>query len=479
MAPTDMSGMAGVNVTAMAMALTPEQIAETEWSIENTGRITAHDFKIAIGVLFGLAALTCTGRIFIRLFSRRRLYLDDAFLIFALTSLVGGTAILYKRIHMIYLEFSVLRQDPVASLLAFEQMDELFQQSKWQLAYLPFLWTAIFAVKWCYFAFFYPLLRAMARSIVYYYWLAIAFSVVSWLFLVIGEQLITCPHVGKAAAKCFPVLPASKSALLVLFWICPVLDALCDIMIVSIPILILRQSQMRLITKIGLGVFLCLSVFMIACSIIRASGLYYGNALDYPWQVFWLHAEACIGVIMGSITVYRSTLVGSNEVSDKLHSYFARIFGRGPSHHAHTPDSGENEKGVEWKRRLGIKIPGATLTGLRTMFGADKAKATTKSSSALSQDSDLDLIETDYHAHIKKSTSVSGPTSREAFSEGTCFKTMGHTSSIAAARSAHSEEPQHIGGVAGFLLRLALPAGHRVVLQHRSIGTGETEGRTH
>jgi hypothetical protein len=118
--------------------------------------------------------------------------------------LIGGTAILYTRIHMIYLEFSVLRGDPIASLLAFQQMDNLFEQSKWQLAYLLLLWTAIFAVKWTYLAFFFPLLRAMPKKFIYYYRVSVGFSIVSWLFLVIGEQLITCPYVGKAAGS-FPL----------------------------------------------------------------------------------------------------------------------------------------------------------------------------------------------------------------------------------------------------------------------------------
>jgi len=152
-------------------------------------------------VLFGFAILSFFGRITIRLASRRRLFLDDGFLTFAFVCLIGGTAILYTRIHMIYLEFAVLRGDQIAALLAFQQMDNLFEQSKWQLAYLLLLWTAIFAVKWCYLAFFYPLLRSMSKKFIYYYRFSVAFSIVSWLFLVVGEQLITCPYVGKAAGQ--------------------------------------------------------------------------------------------------------------------------------------------------------------------------------------------------------------------------------------------------------------------------------------
>jgi hypothetical protein len=154
-----------------------------------------------LGVLFGLAILSFFGRITIRLASRRRLFIDDGFLTVAFVCLIGATAICYRRINMIYLEFAVLRGDQIAALLAFQQIDNLFEQSKWQLAYLLLLWTAIFAVKWCYLAFFFPLLRAMPKKFIFYYQFSVAFSIISWLFLVIGEQLITCPHVGKAAGQ--------------------------------------------------------------------------------------------------------------------------------------------------------------------------------------------------------------------------------------------------------------------------------------
>lgn len=213
-------------ISAMAAALTPEQIAQAQWAIANYGRITTHDFKVSsprysekseslkqmqvvLGVLFGFAILSLFGRISIRLILRRRLFLDDGFLIFGFICLVGGTAILYKRIYMIYLEFSVLSGNPTASLLAFKQTNEFLEESKWDVAYPLFLWTAIFAVKWCYFAFFYRLLRAMWKGIVYFYRFAIILSIVSWLFLVVGEQLITCPYVGKAAC----MIPAFGEAL--------------------------------------------------------------------------------------------------------------------------------------------------------------------------------------------------------------------------------------------------------------------------
>jgi hypothetical protein len=158
---------------------------------------------------------------------------------------------------------------------------------------------------------------------------------------------------------------------------------------------------MRLITKIGIGIFLCLSFFMIACSIIRAAGTYYRSALDYPWQVFWLHAEACIGLIMGSITVYRSTLVGSSEVSEKIHTYLRRLRGkRSTSGPTGTPES--DSMADSKPHKLSLKVPRATLTGLRTMFGARTQTNTLPTTATVSTiNSEYALMEMDYHAHIR------------------------------------------------------------------------------
>lgn len=159
---------------------------------------------------------------------------------------------------------------------------------------------------------------------------------------------------------------------------------------------------MRLLTKIGVGLFLSLSLFMLSCSIIRAAGTYYQGTLDFPWQVYWLHAEACIGVTMGSLTVYRSTLVGSHEVSDRLQLRMQRLLDRlSPSY---TPGANENKKKEQQNPdHLLMRIPRATLTGLRTFFGVS-SHTQQNAGFASTQDSDFGLVEADYHAHIKAQT---------------------------------------------------------------------------
>jgi hypothetical protein len=156
---------------------------------------------VVAGILFGIALVSFVGRISIRLFTQRRLYTDDGFLVVALACLCAGTVMLYERIEIIYLTSAVLQNNHTALQIAV-QMDN-FYDPKWQ-CYIFTLWTTVFAVKWCYFAFFHPFLQAMSnwKCFIFYYRFSICFSVVSWLFAAIGTELISCTRARRISVLC-------------------------------------------------------------------------------------------------------------------------------------------------------------------------------------------------------------------------------------------------------------------------------------
>ncbi|PWY92220.1 hypothetical protein BO70DRAFT_402066 [Aspergillus heteromorphus CBS 117.55] len=388
-------------MNSSVLAGLPTQLSQApDPLVGNLGRITLVQYKIITGIFFGIAVLSFLGRIFIRLFTRRRLYIDDGFLSFAFATLCGGTVLGYLRIYIVYLQFAVLQGDLAATEIVASDPGQHARQFAYNLAYIVLLWTTVFAVKWCYLAFFHPLLVGMSRGFVFFYWFTIGASVVAWILSVAVAPVIPCPYVGMTAVmKCFPTLPVSHSTMLAMFWIPPILDALTDLMIISIPIRLLYKVQVRTLTKVGLGCFLCLSIFMCVCSIIRTAGTYYHGALDYPWQVFWLHLEGCIGVTMGSITVYRSTLIGSNEVSAVFKKYITRMKGavRGSSGDNGMPQPEEESKTE--RRTFGLpSIPQATISGLRTWDGRSRRDNSGPDDAGLSSFASGDF---DYHALLK------------------------------------------------------------------------------
>lgn len=75
--------------------------------------------------------------------------------------------------------------------------------------------------------------------------------------------------------------------------------------------------------QLGLGIFLCLSVIMTVIAIIRMSGYRFhgigiSGSIDSTWAFFWLYLEACVAVIMASITAFRSLFIhGSSKAIDQ------------------------------------------------------------------------------------------------------------------------------------------------------------------
>lgn len=77
--------------------------------------------------------------------------------------------------------------------------------------------------------------------------------------------------------------------------------------VIIIPILILRNSQIKLKQKLVIGVFLSLSVVMVMAGITRYAGYHLRvHSVDATWLIYWVYLEASIAIIMASIAAFRT-----------------------------------------------------------------------------------------------------------------------------------------------------------------------------
>lgn len=138
--------------------------------------------QITSSVLFGLALITFQGRICIRICTRRKLHLDDYVLSFAVISLTVATAIALENSYLFYL-IGATYQSPelISSPAIVPWLDDLHPANSRKILDLfsVSFWTALYCVKFCYFAFFRPLVRHSSRLRVYYWGCAI-FSVAGY-----------------------------------------------------------------------------------------------------------------------------------------------------------------------------------------------------------------------------------------------------------------------------------------------------------
>ncbi|KAI1413326.1 hypothetical protein F5Y13DRAFT_189235 [Hypoxylon sp. FL1857] len=364
-------------------------------------QIHMHGFQVALGVLTGLALCCFIARMAIRLIYQKYLRLDDAFLVLAAACLRASTGILYHICYFLYLLSAALLAPQILPYLLADY-NELLGLQKEAYPFLALSWTTTYAVKGCFLAFMRPLVWHISRVVNRYHWFIVVFCTISWAF-VVAEPFTICPYF----VKCFSSTVDGNKAL-GLTALITVLDILSDIMVVSIPIIVLRGSLLSRSTKFGLAVFLCLSIFMAICAIVRIAGFHYKAVEDDVWEFFWQHTEGAVAVMMASITAFRTLFVKQTNDGEAtaprspVGSLFHRLFMRFQSLAQAQPD--EKPASTQNSSILKLpKIPSPIFTGMRTFIRRNHRTGVSANTFA-TLDSVVDESEADYHAALKVQT---------------------------------------------------------------------------
>lgn len=151
--------------------------------------------------------------------------------------------------------------------------------------------------------------------------------------------------------------------------------------VASIPIIILRKTQIKASRKVGLLLVLCLSLVMATIAIIRVSGFTIGSAshtqvYDLTWQLYWQYMEGCVACIMASVAAFRSLFVASSSREAKKNeqrpSYSMRLRLIERIKQSRSKNSWEAMSGDEDQLPA---IPSATLSGVKTFIRRNNRSA--------------------------------------------------------------------------------------------------------
>ena len=136
-----------------------------------------------------------------------------------------------------------------------------------------------------------------------------------------------------------------------------------------IPVTLLWRVRIKPSQKIGLGAFLCLSTSMILMAITRAAGFRFHGKFDNTWVFIWQHLEACVAVMMLSLTAFRSVFVAAkpNPKEKRAKAWVPskrRLLGR------------HKQPGVDDPNHLdNLAIPNPTLTGFTRILDNSPARS--------------------------------------------------------------------------------------------------------
>jgi hypothetical protein len=167
-------------------------------------------------------------------------------------------------------------------------------------------------------------------------------------------------------AHCFPepfVLTLSLTIVIT------VIDIIGDLMIISIPLLVLSMTSLGPQQKAVMGSFLCLSSLMIVMAGIRLAEYHAGSrtAIDLVWALFWQFMEGAVAALMASLTVYRAIFVDARRrASERRYQEYKQqhrqrsLLRWSPRKKRHSDETvSTTTNGMPY-------IPGATMTGMQS-----------------------------------------------------------------------------------------------------------------
>ncbi|GME40233.1 integral membrane [Neofusicoccum parvum] len=255
---------------------------ERQHAIDNAGIVNRTAFEVNIGLFTGLALVTVLIRFYIRGRHIRKMLLDDYLLVLGAACLVVSMSMLYWYSPQLFV-VEALNTIPNKVIVTMDEVMPLLDGNKKIQTFLGTNWTAIYAVKFSFLAYFWALVRNISPRLKPYFWSVVVFTTLSWAF-VVSEGFILCPWFG--------------------------VDA-----VVTVPMIIIHRAKMSTMQKVALGTFLSLSLMMVIMAVVRIVGSVRGSdaALDVAWEMFWQQLEGCVAVMMGSLTAFRGVFNRGDE----------------------------------------------------------------------------------------------------------------------------------------------------------------------
>ncbi|KAI4184917.1 MAG: hypothetical protein LQ346_006018 [Caloplaca aetnensis] len=376
--------------------------------------------QISTAVLLGLCALSVTLRFYIRVRLQRDFSIDDAFLIVAFGCLICAMVVLYTAtLNNLYLVHDLSTALPFAMSMGFPIEDmpadsaflqPVYEYLKWITVNQTLAGCSVFAVKFSFLFLFRKLIDRLPRLITYW-WFALAFNIAAFGYC-FSTNFLNCPYYNDRASLYKCATPSGVARLMRHGIAQTAVDIIGDLLILYIPINLIWKIQIRWTQKVPLVLSLCLTAVIILVTITRIAGIKRAGAIDSVWESYFLIVGAEVGIILASVSTYRTLFVSHRKAtfdkvgkrardqqspSSPVKGLFKRVFLSSPwrskvKEGQSTPDEEKGQHHDSFDTEGLPEIPRAHMTGVRTFINA-RGKGTDGSNvmeSRMTQDDDDD-----------------------------------------------------------------------------------------
>ncbi|MCJ1390185.1 hypothetical protein MMC18_003043 [Xylographa bjoerkii] len=228
--------------------------------------------------------------------------MDDVFFFLAVAALVTGSSFYFIAIPYFYL-FSNVADGIV--LPPTNVLERGAQTSTYATVAAILLSFTIYSVKFSFIFYFRKLLVRQPKMTKW--WWCVLTVLIPVAIVAVLESTIVCPSMGVALEMCLLRLDFLRREHVAVYGSVAI-DILTDMLLISIPVCVLRQTALKRREKLSIGLVSCLSVVIIVIAILRA-GFVYILGSDQVWTAFLVNSQASISVIMVCMTAFRTLFV--------------------------------------------------------------------------------------------------------------------------------------------------------------------------
>lgn len=258
---------------------------------------------------------------------------------FGIACLIASVVVLYGAMDNVYLT-EAMTYAPTLVTITPDSLNRVFQFRKLATVSLISSWMAMMSVKFSFLALFRRLIDRMPR-LIRYWWIVVIFNIAVTGYGA-SVYVIACPHFSGAKvgeelwpfqisrpADCCGVqcLGGATRRKTIRYSISQlVLDVFGDLLskkssheyqksgtdwsgVLYIPVHLIWKVKIKLLQKVALSFSLCLTVVVIIFTVTRAIGLEWKDKLDVAWEIYFQILAAEVGLILVSMTAFRTLFV--------------------------------------------------------------------------------------------------------------------------------------------------------------------------
>ncbi|OQE37851.1 hypothetical protein PENCOP_c009G04926 [Penicillium coprophilum] len=285
---------------------------------EQHSRVPESVFLAVLWTLTGISLIFVVFRIYAQVASFRRLFLDDFLVIFALVIILTAAVIWQVEGKVLYELYAIS-----AGLEPFT-LEFLPRYNTFMRFNAPFeilFYSALWSVKFSFMTLFYRISAKLKYLRIW--WFVVFFCTASVYVASVADIEYKCSLGGIEYIITQCPQPHHVHYENRMFWANCAGDVITDLMILSIPFLLLWRTKISLRKKLVLLSIFSATIFIMVVAIIRvAVGMTYDRQINIDWLCFWSFIEVDVAIIVSCVASLRQLFVASQSQSSSARAAY-------------------------------------------------------------------------------------------------------------------------------------------------------------